>query len=195
MLQSAFRLIDHGDVITLGVRNDGAIHRRSDLPGVPAEQDLVVRAARLLQEHTGSTLGVDIDVEKVLPMGGGLGGGSSDAASVLLGLNRLWSLGLSRGELQALGLRLGADVPFFIYGRSALVQGVGEQFQPIDLAPAHYVVIEPPVSVPTQEIFSAKELTRDTNPNIILGFLVRQQSQNQGMYQGSDVVLGNDSEF
>ncbi len=162
LLQSVFRLIDYCDSLRFSVRDDGQVIRSSQLAGVVPEQDLVVRAARLLQEHTGCRLGVEIAVEKRLPMGGGLGGGSSDAATTLLALNRLWQLDLSRADLQQLGLQLGADVPVFIFGESAFAEGVGERLQPIHLPPAWYVVLVPPVSVPTAEIFSAPELTRNT---------------------------------
>jgi 4-diphosphocytidyl-2-C-methyl-D-erythritol kinase len=161
LLQSVFRLIDFGDTVHLAARDDGAIRRLHDLPGVPEEADLTLRAARLLREATGCRRGVDIRLDKRLPVGGGLGGGSSDAATVLLGLNRLWELGLARAELQALGLRLGADVPFFVFGRNAFVEGVGEALQPVDLAPAWYAVIVPPAPVSTASIFAAPELTRD----------------------------------
>ncbi len=164
LLQSAFALIDAADRLRFAVRGDGGIRRVSDLPGVPAESDLVVRAARLLQAETGTALGADIEVEKHLPMGGGVGGGSSDAATTLLALNRLWGTGLSRPALQSLGARLGADVPFFIFGRNAWVEGVGERLAPLELPPAWYLVLVPPVAVPTGEIFAAPELTRDTEP-------------------------------
>ncbi len=170
LLQTAFRMLNHGDWITLVVRADGEVRRVSDLPGVPPDSDLVVRAARLLQEKTGCRLGVDISVEKSLPMGGGLGGGSSDAASVLLGLNRLWGINAERKTLEAWGLELGADVPFFIFGESAFAEGVGEQLHPVRVAPAWYVVVEPPVSVATAEIFSAKDLTRDSELTTIASF-------------------------
>ena len=170
LLETAFRMLSRGDWITLTLREDGEIHRTSALAGVAEESDLVVRAARLMKTNTNCRFGVDIAVEKKLPMGGGLGGGSSDAASVMLGLNRLWALGLSRGTLQQWGLTLGADVPFFLFGQSAFAQGVGEKLQPIALAPASYVVIEPPVAVPTQKIFTADDLTRDTEPTIIARF-------------------------
>jgi 4-diphosphocytidyl-2-C-methyl-D-erythritol kinase len=170
LLQTVFRFLDWGDTVTLRLRPDGAVARVSELAGVPAEQDLVVRAARLLQAETGCRLGCDIAVEKRLPMGGGLGGGSSDAASVMIGLNRLWRLGLTRERLQSLGLRLGADVPVFIFGRSAFAEGVGERLQPVELAPAWYVVLQPPVSVPTAAVFAAPELTRDSKPIKMLGF-------------------------
>ncbi|MCW5592662.1 MAG: 4-(cytidine 5'-diphospho)-2-C-methyl-D-erythritol kinase [Burkholderiales bacterium] len=164
LLQSAFALIDAADRLRFAVRGDGEIRRVSDLPGVPAESDLVVRAARLLQAETGTARGADIEVEKHLPMGGGLGGGSSDAATTLLALNRLWGTGLSRSDLQALGARLGADVPFFIFGRNAWVEGVGERLAPLELPPTWYLVLVPPVAVPTGEIFAAPELTRNTEP-------------------------------
>lgn len=170
LLQTAFRLLDWGDRLDFRCRDDGEIHRTNDVPGVPAEQDLVVRAARHLQAATGCRLGVDITLHKTLPMGGGLGGGSSDAATTLTALNRLWRTGLSRSALQELGLRLGADVPFFIYGRDAFAEGVGEDFQPLDLPAATYVILSPEVSVPTVEIFSAKELTRNTAPIRIADF-------------------------
>ena len=163
LLQSVFRFIDYGDSLRFGLRGDGQVVRKTELAGVAPDKDLVVRAARLLQEHTGCTQGVEISVEKRLPMGGGLGGGSSDAATTLLALNRLWQLNLPRAELQQLGLRLGADVPVFIFGESAFAEGVGEHLQPIHLPPAWYVVLIPPVSVPTAEIFAAPELTRNTS--------------------------------
>ncbi|MBZ0104595.1 MAG: 4-(cytidine 5'-diphospho)-2-C-methyl-D-erythritol kinase [Sulfuricella denitrificans] len=162
LLQSVFRFIDYGDSLRFKVRNDGRIMRSTELAGVVPEKDLVIRAARLLQEHAGCPLGVDIAVEKNLPMGGGLGGGSSDAATTLLALNRLWQLNLPRAELQQLGLQLGADVPVFVFGESAFAEGVGERLQPMHLPPAWYVVLVPPVSVPTAEIFAAPELTRNT---------------------------------
>ncbi|MDP1896660.1 MAG: 4-(cytidine 5'-diphospho)-2-C-methyl-D-erythritol kinase [Sulfurimicrobium sp.] len=162
LLQSVFRFIDYGDRLRFTVRDDGQVTRSTELPGVAPEKDLVVRAARLLQEHTGCGLGVEIAVEKCLPMGGGLGGGSSDAATTLLALNRLWQLNLPRVALQQLGLRLGADVPVFVFGESAFAEGIGERLQPIRLPSAWYVVLIPPVSVATAEIFAAPELTRNT---------------------------------
>ena len=162
LLQTVFRFLDHGDSIRIGVRRDGAIRLQRPLSGVPVEKDLCYRAAVLLKAATGCTLGADIDLEKRLPMGGGLGGGSSDAATVLMALDRLWGLGLPREELQHLGVRLGADVPVFIYGRSAFAEGVGEKLRPVSLAPASYVVLVPPVEVSTAQIFTAPGLTRDT---------------------------------
>lgn len=161
-LQTLFRFVDHGDSLRFSPRRDGALRLVRPLPGVPPETDLCLRAARLLREATGCRQGADILVDKRLPMGGGLGGGSSDAATVLLALNHLWRLGLSRQRLQALGLALGADVPVFLFGRNAFAEGIGEILHPVDLPPAWYVVLEPPVAVPTAAIFSAPELKRDT---------------------------------
>lgn len=162
LLQTLFRFIDHGDSLSFSPRDDGAVVLTNPLPGVPPEDDLTVRAARLLQAETGCRKGVDIRIEKRLPLGGGLGGGSSDAATVLLALNHLWQLGLPRQRLQEIGLTLGADVPVFIFGRNAFAEGVGEALQPVDLPPGWYVVLEPPVQVPTAVIFGAPDLKRDT---------------------------------
>lgn len=175
LLQSVFQLIDRGDLLHFSVRDDGLIHRSTELAGVPADSDLVMRAARLLQAATadrmqGRLLGADIAVEKNLPMGGGLGGGSSDAASTLLVLNHLWQTGLTRAELMALGLQLGADVPFFLFGRNAFAEGIGEALSPVETPESWFVVIEPGVSVATQRIFSSIELTRDTKPVKITDF-------------------------
>lgn len=170
LLQTVFRFVDFGDSLSFAVRDDGVIRRVNPLPGLDPEQDLCVRAARLLQQETGCRQGVDITLEKRLPMGGGLGGGSSDAATTLLALNRLWNLNLGRQALQEMGLRLGADVPVFVFGQSAFAEGVGEELQPVALPPAWYVVLVPPVSVPTAEIFASRELTRDTKPIKMLDF-------------------------
>ena len=164
LLQTLFRLVGHGDRLRFSPRDDGQVVLVCPLPGVPPENDLTVRAARLLQAETGCRMGVQIAIEKCLPMGGGLGGGSSDAATVLLALNHLWQLGLPRQRLQEIGLTLGADVPVFIFGRNAFAEGVGEALQAVELAPAWYVVLEPPVQVPTATIFKAPELRRDTLP-------------------------------
>jgi 4-diphosphocytidyl-2-C-methyl-D-erythritol kinase len=171
LLQSAFRFIDHADTVWLGLRQDGRIRRLADIPGVPEAQDLTVRAAKLLQQATACPLGADIRVEKRLPMGGGLGGGSSDAATVLLALNRLWGLGLTRERLQALALQLGADVPVFVFGQSAFAEGVGEVLTPISLPPAWYVVLIPPVTITTAGVFAAPELTRSTPAIKIADFI------------------------
>jgi 4-diphosphocytidyl-2-C-methyl-D-erythritol kinase len=171
LLQTLFRFIDFGDELRFEVREDGLIRRAVDLPDVPAEGDLCLRAAALLQQETGCRLGVTLHLDKRLPMGGGLGGGSSDAATVLLVLNRLWKLDLDRETLQSLGLRLGADVPVFVFGESAFAEGVGEKLRAFALPPAWYVVLRPPVQVPTREIFAAPELTRDTKAIKITGLL------------------------
>jgi len=162
LLQSVFTLIDRADLLRFRVRDDGEVHRANDLPGVPEEADLVVRAAKLLREATGTPLGADIEIEKHIPMGGGLGGGSSDAATTLVALDRLWKTGLGNDRLRELGARLGADVPFFVFGENAWVEGIGERLTPIRLPPRWYVVLVPPVHVPTPAIFAAPELTRNT---------------------------------
>jgi 4-diphosphocytidyl-2-C-methyl-D-erythritol kinase len=162
LLQTLFRFIDLNDTLHFSLREDGVVRRTHAIEGIPEEQDLCVRAARLLQKDTGCGLGADITVEKLIPMGGGLGGGSSDAATTLIALNRLWSLGLSRAHLMRLGLQLGADVPVFVFGENAFAEGVGEQLQSYPLAETWYVVLFPPVHVPTAQIFADPELTRDT---------------------------------
>lgn len=170
LLQTAFRFLDHGDRLAFEPRSDGRVCRIEGPAAVPEDADLVVRAARLLQQAAGTGLGVDIRVDKRLPFGGGVGGGSSDAATTLLVLNRLWKCGLDRDTLQSLGLGLGADVPVFIYGRSSFAEGVGERLRPIDLPPAWYVVLVPPVQVSTGAVFSHPELTRDTSPITMAAF-------------------------
>lgn len=170
LLQTAFQLIDRCDSLDAAVRADGRIVRSNDIAGVPAEDDLIVRAARLLQAHTRCTLGAELTLHKRLPMGGGLGGGSSDAATTLIVLNHLWQTGQTRAELMQLGLQLGADVPFFLFGENAFAEGIGEQLQAIPGATGWFVVLEPGVQVPTPAIFSAKELTRDTKPVRIADF-------------------------
>ena len=170
--QTVFQLLDWGDTVRLRVRTDGQVHRASaEGYAVPEDQDLVVRAAKLLQKEANITQGADIAVEKVIPLGGGFGGGSSDAATVLVALNHLWSAGLDEGRLAALGLRLGADVPVFVRGRSAWAEGVGEDLAPIELAPAAYLVVDTGVSVPTAELFQTPELTRDAAPATIADFV------------------------
>ena len=162
LLQTVFRLLEHGDHLRFAPRADGAVQLLTPLPGVPAEHDLTVRAARRLQRETNCRAGVDIRLEKRLPLGGGLGGGSSDAATVLLALNHLWQLGLSRQHLQEIGLTLGADVPVFVFGCNAFAEGVGDRLQAVGLPLCHYVVVEPPLQVPTAAIFAAPELRRNT---------------------------------
>lgn len=177
-LQTVFRLLDWGDEIRLRVRNDGEIRRPTEVPGVPEEADLVVRAARLLQPHAPAGAGVDIEVEKRIPMGGGLGGGSSDAASVLVALDHLWGTGLPEDELAELGRRLGADVPVFVRGRSAWAEGVGERLQPIALPRRWYVVVDPHEHVPTAALFQASELTRNAPPATISSFASGETAEN-----------------
>ena len=164
LLQTVFRFIDFADTLHFSLRTDAEVRHLNPLPGVLAENDLTVRAARLLQAETGCRLGVDIRIDKRLPMGGGLGGGSSDAATTLIALNRLWQLGLGRERLQQLGLSLGADVPVFVFGRNAFAEGVGEALAPINLPSPWYVVLMPQVEVPTAKIFAAEALTRNTLP-------------------------------
>ena len=170
LLQTVFRLLDFYDTIQLKPTLDSAIKRVNDISGVPAAQDLCVRAAKLLQQYSQCTMGVEIMVEKRIPMGGGLGGGSSDAATVLMALNRLWQLDLSRAELLSLGLKLGADVPFFIYGTNAWAEGVGEQLQTISLKEAYYLVLTPNVHVSTAQIFANKQLTKNAIPKTMSDF-------------------------
>ncbi len=171
-LQTVFQLLDWGDTVRLRVRADGEI-RRASARGydVPEPQDLVVRAARMLQEEAGIAQGADIAVEKLIPLGGGFGGGSSDAATVLVALNHLWGAGLDEHRLAELGLRLGADVPVFVRGRSAWAEGVGEELLPIELPPAAYLVVDTGVSVPTGELFQTPDLTRDAAPATIADFV------------------------
>lgn len=173
-LQSLFLLLDHGDEVRIRVRQDGQLIHMNPLPGVPPEKDLTIRAARALQQASGCTLGADIYCDKRLPMGGGLGGGSSDAATVLMALNLQWQLGYSRQQLMAIGLTLGADVPVFIFGQPAWAEGVGEQLSTVSLPPAvlekYYVVITPQVEVPTAQIFAHQALTRDSKPLRIADF-------------------------
>ena len=161
-LQTVFRLIDRQDRVRIRLRADGEIRRDRPLPGIAPEDDLCIRAARLLKTETGTPQGTDLCVEKDLPLGGGLGGGSSDAATVLLVLNRLWNTGLSRAALMRLGLQLGADVPLFVFGRNALGEGLGEQLTALPLPSAWYLVLVPPVNVATASIFSDNTLTRNT---------------------------------
>ena len=170
LLQTVFRLIDLVDWIEFSPRADSAIRLAAPLPGVPEDADLTVRAARLLQAAGAVRTGVTIRVAKHIPLGGGLGGGSSDAATTLIALDELWGTGLSRAVLTQLAMRLGADVPFFTLGRNAFAEGIGEVLTPLDLDPAWYVVITPQVAVSTGEIFSSSELTRATKPLTMQAF-------------------------
>jgi 4-diphosphocytidyl-2-C-methyl-D-erythritol kinase len=175
LLQTVFQLIGHGDVLHFDLRSDGQVRRVTDVPGVPEEQDLIVRILRLLQaehllRHGTAAPGIDVAIDKILPMGGGLGGGSSDAATALMAVNRIWASGLSRQDMMSLALPLGADIPFFIFGENAFAEGVGEDLQPVDTPDCWYVVIEPGVAVPTAAIFCSDHLTRSTKPVRIADF-------------------------
>lgn len=161
-LQTLFQFLDHGDTLGFRVREDGEIRLHGEIAGVPHDSNLIVRAARLLQQASATPLGADLWLDKRLPMGGGIGGGSSDAATTLLGLDHLWQLNLGLDRLAELGLRLGADVPVFVRGRAAFAEDVGERLTPLDLDEPWFLVAVPQVSVSTAEIFSAPELTRNT---------------------------------
>lgn len=171
-LQTVFRLLDWGDTVHLRVRGDGAVTRIGDSAvGVAEADDLMVRAAKMLQKEANVTLGADIAVEKRIPSGGGFGGGSSDAATVLRALDHLWGCQLGEDALAALGLRLGADVPVFVRGRNAWAEGVGEVLTPVALPPAWYLIADPGVHAPTAALFQAPELTRNAAPATISGFV------------------------
>ncbi|MGQ0501340.1 MAG: 4-(cytidine 5'-diphospho)-2-C-methyl-D-erythritol kinase [Panacagrimonas sp.] len=161
-LQTVFQFLDHGDTLFFRPRGDGVCVNLTPLDGVAPEQDLAVRAARLLSQASGCGLGADIRIDKRLPMGSGLGGGSSNAATTLVALNRFWNLGFTRDELAKLGLRLGADVPVFIHGHASFAEGVGERLTTLELPEPWFLVVSPPVAVSTREIFEAPELRRDT---------------------------------
>lgn len=164
LLQTVFRFIDRCDELVFAPRPDSEIVLATPTPGVDPDNDLTVRAARLLQAATGCHQGATIHLSKRLPMGGGLGGGSSDAATVLLALNYLWKTAVDRKQLEKLGLQLGADVPVFVHGRNTFAEGVGEAFTDVELPPATYLVLHPAVNVPTAAIFGAPELCRTTPP-------------------------------
>lgn len=174
LLQTVFRFLDFSDQLSFRLRADGMIKLHNPITGVPEDKDLCVRAAKLLKHKTGTGQGVDIFLQKQIPMGGGLGGGSSDAATTLLALNQLWELHLNRDRLLELGLQLGADVPVFIFGQNAFAEGIGEKLVAIELPPAWYLVIVPSVQVSTAEVFVSKELTRNTIPIKIPPFSVWQ---------------------
>jgi 4-diphosphocytidyl-2-C-methyl-D-erythritol kinase len=171
-LQTAFQFLDVGDVLWFEVTSGGGVELECGLPGIPAGQNLIIRAARFLADHTGCRQGARIGVDKRLPVGAGLGGGSSDAATTLVALNALWGLGLGVDELAELGLQLGADVPVFVHGAAAWAEGVGEKLTPLPrLAEPWYLVVHPAVSVSTAEIFSDSQLTRNAHPIKIPAFL------------------------
>src|SRR5690606_33034509 len=172
LLQTVFRLLDWGDTVHLRVRDDGRIVRHgTPVAGVAEADDLAVRAARLLQTASGAALGADIAIDKRIPVGGGFGGGSSDAATVLVALDALWDTRLGEDRLAALGLQLGADVPLFVRGRNAWAEGIGEQLTPIALPPAWYLLVNPGVHVATAALFQTPELTRYAQPATIADFV------------------------
>lgn len=175
LLQTVFQFTDLCDQLHFSVRGDGAVVRSNDVPGVAPDDDLVVRAARLLQREAGCSQGVDIRVEKHVPLGGGLGGGSSDAATTLVALNRLWGCGLNEVQLQKLGLRLGADVPIFIHGHAAWAEGVGDEFREIEPSAPIYLLLSPPAHVDTGRVFRDPELTRNSHRITIRDFLAGEQ--------------------
>jgi 4-diphosphocytidyl-2-C-methyl-D-erythritol kinase len=178
LLQTAFQLLDWGDTVRLRPRTDGLVRRMEPLPDVAAVDDLAVRAAQALRAASGTSLGADIEIDKRIPLGGGLGGGSSDAATALVALNELWGTGLDEDDLAALGLGLGADVPVFVRGHSAWAEGVGEILVPLDLPERWFVVVDPGARVPTAELFHAPELTRDCAPLTIPLFASGAQTSN-----------------
>lgn len=171
LLQTVFQFIDFSDSLDFALRNDGVISRRSNWHGVAETDDLIVRAAKALQLESSCQQGVDIHLEKKLPAGGGLGGGSSDAATTLVALNQLWDLGLSVDQLVDIGLKLGADVPVFIHGKAAWAEGIGEKLTPIDPRESWYLVIKPDCCISTVEVFNSSDLTRNTPPIRIRDFL------------------------
>ncbi len=170
-IQTLFQLLDYGDALELTVDPTGAIRLTPDFPEIPLEQNLVYRAAKLLQLATGCALGADLRLTKRLPMGGGIGGGSSDAATTLVGLNHLWLTGLGLDQLAELGRQLGADVPVFVRGKTAWAEGIGEQLTPVELPAKWYVVLAPNCSVSTAQIFSDEGLTRNSNGITVRAFL------------------------
>ncbi len=186
LLESVFVLIDWCDTLHLELRRDGQLQRH-DLGEVLPPDDLCLRAARALQTASGTSLGADISIDKRVPSGAGMGGGSSDAASVLLALNRLWGLHWPRARLLPLAERLGADVPFFVHGRPAFVQGIGEQLATIDLPPQRYAVVKPAASIATASIFGSPLLRRDTPSVILLGSL-EDTAVNTGAAAGHDAA-------
>ncbi len=172
LLQTVFRFIDFADTLRFTLRADGVIARANDVSGVPETADLTLRAARLLQRAATTRLGADITLEKRLPLGGGLGGSSSDAATALIALNRLWGLNWARARLQELALELGADVPVFVFGESALAVGIGDKLAPVTLPPAWYLVLIPPLNVATARVFQDTDLIRNSIPTKIPPFSV-----------------------
>jgi 4-diphosphocytidyl-2-C-methyl-D-erythritol kinase len=192
LLQGAFTLIDRCDEIRIRVRSDGVIARVNEVAGVPSDVDLAVRAARRLQQAAGTAMGADIEIEKRIPMGGGLGGGSSDAATVLMALDRLWKTRVPAADLRSLGASLGADVPFFLFGESAWAEGIGERLSPLPVPLRWYAVLKPAEPVPTAAIFAAPELTRNTEPLKMEDFSAHPERLFAGGHPGA--ALRNDLE-
>lgn len=178
LLQTVFQLLDFGDIVEIAVRDDGVVRRTSELDGVAPEDDLVVRAALALKAASGTALGADIAVDKRIPLGGGLGGGSSDAASTLVALDALWGCRTTPDALASIALGLGADVPVFVRGRSAWAEGIGERLTPLDLPSRAFVVLDPRVRIDTGSVFQAPELTRDSPPTTIPRFLTGEATRN-----------------
>lgn len=170
LLQTVFQFLDYGDSLYFAPRGDGVCRRVEGNYDIPDDEDLIIRAARLLSEISGAGLGADIRVRKRIPFGGGLGGGSSDAATTLVALNRLWNLGIPNDEIAGIGLRLGADVPVFVRAQAAWAEGVGDKLWPIELPEPYFLVVTPPVQVSTAEIFGAPELQRDRRPIDLAAF-------------------------
>ncbi|THB70021.1 MAG: 4-(cytidine 5'-diphospho)-2-C-methyl-D-erythritol kinase [Gammaproteobacteria bacterium] len=162
LLQTMFQFFDYGDSLYFDINNNGQLKRLTDIDGVSEEQDLIIRAAKMLQETSGCSKGVDIKLSKRLPMGGGIGGGSSDAATTLVALNQLWGVNMNLDELAKIGIKLGADVPIFIHGQAAWAEGIGEKINYLDTTEPYYLIIKPDCSVPTAQIFSHPGLTRDS---------------------------------
>lgn len=171
LLETVFQLLDWGDTLDFRVRDDGVITRLNDVPGVPEDEDLVLRAATALQRRAGVSLGADIRLHKSIPMGGGVGGGSSDAATALLVLNHLWSAGLSLQALSDIGAQLGADIPVFVQGRSAWGEGIGDDLRPVDLPARWYLLVHPGVHISTAELFQSNLLTRDCEMSTMADFI------------------------
>jgi 4-diphosphocytidyl-2-C-methyl-D-erythritol kinase len=176
-LQTLFQLLDYGDTLRFTPRTDGRVTLSPEIPGVAFEDNLIIKAVRLLQKQTGASLGIDIELEKRLPMGGGIGGGSSNAATTLVALNYLWQCGLTSSQLQQLGLQLGADVPVFVNAQTAWAEGVGEALQAIEMPKNWFLVVQPDCHVSTQQVFSHKDLTRDS-PAIKVAAFLEQGGQN-----------------
>ena len=170
LLQTFFQFFDFGDSLYFDINNSGNLNRITAIDGVPQEQDLIIRAAKMLQQESGSNKGADIKITKRLPMGGGIGGGSSDAATTLVALNKLWNINMSLEELAKIGIKLGADVPIFIHGHAAWAEGIGEKISYLDTSEPYYLIIKPDCSVPTAQIFSHPGLTRDSQKLKITAF-------------------------